>query len=238
MNLKISLRELGTTTQAAVAKTHGTMARWHAGLSTNNLVVQTAGDMSQRVTDTELLVIKPSGVHYDKLTADSMVICDLEGNKIADSTTETLQPSLNMVTRTYVYRHLPQVGRVIHIHSPYAMAFMTVCQPIPCVLTMIADEFGEGIPVEPFVVTGDNSIGRDVVEILRESRSPTVLTGDHGPFIVGRDVKATVRAAIMMEKIARTVTFTKSLETPYPIGPTTVDALWQWRQNAYGQPES
>ncbi|EFM46339.1 putative L-ribulose-5-phosphate 4-epimerase [Mobiluncus mulieris ATCC 35239] len=238
MNPKISLRELDATTQAAVAKTRETVARWHAELPANNLVVWTAGNVSQRVAGTELFVIKPSGVRYDELAADNMVVCDLEGNKIADGTAETLRPSSDTAAHAYVYRHLPQVGGVVHTHSPYATAFAAVYQPIPCVLTMIADEFGGEIPVGPFAIIGDDSIGRGIVETLRESRSPAVLMGNHGPFTVGKDAKAAVKAAVMVEEIAKTVTFAKSLGTPRPIDPAAVDALWQRYQNVYGQPEN
>ena len=82
---------------------------------------------------------------------------------------------------------MPQVGGVVHTHSTYATAWAARGEPIPCVLTMGADEFGGEIPVGPFAIIGDDSIGRGIVETLRGSRSPAVLMQNHGVFTIGAD---------------------------------------------------
>jgi len=127
-------------------------------------------------------VIKPSGVSYDDLSPEAMVVCDFEANLVEGSR----NPSSDTAAHAYVYKHMPAVGGVVHTHSDYATAWAARHEPIPCVLTMIADEFGGDIPVGPFALIGDDSIGRGIVETLSGSRSRAVLMANHGPFTIGR----------------------------------------------------
>src|SRR5687767_9415546 len=158
-----------------------TVAALHSELTRYGLVAWTAGNVSARVPGEDLMVIKPSGVSYDDLGPDAMVVTDLHGELVEGD----LAPSSDTAAHAYVYRHLPDVGGVVHTHSPYATAWAARGEPIPCVLTMIADEFGGDIPVGPFALIGDDSIGRGIVETLRDSRSPAVLMRNHGPFTIG-----------------------------------------------------
>ena len=130
-----------------------------------------------------------------------MVVCDLDGDLVEGDHA----PSSDTAAHAYVYRHMPEVGGVVHTHSTYATAWAARGEAIPCVLTMIADEFGGDVPVGPFALIGDDSIGRGIVETLRESRSQAVLMRNHGPFTVGKDARAAVKAAVMVEDVARTV---------------------------------
>jgi L-ribulose-5-phosphate 4-epimerase len=130
---------------------------------------------------------------------------------------------------------MAQVGGVVHTHSTYATAWAARGEPIPCVLTMMADEFGGDIPVGPFALVGDDSIGRGIVETLQNSRSPAVLMLNHGPFTVGRDARAAVKAAVMVEDVARTIHIARQLGRPLPIGSADIDALYTRYQNVYGQ---
>ena len=143
----------------------------------------TAGNVSARVPGRDLLVIKPSGVGYDELTPEAMVVTDLEGNLVDGDRA----PSSDTAAHAYVYEHMPEVGGVVHTHSTYATAWAARGEPIPCVLTMMADEFGGEIPIGPFALIGDDSIGRGIVETLRGHRSPAVLMQNHGPFTIGTD---------------------------------------------------
>src|SRR5690625_2646559 len=229
------LAELAPEHQEAVAATRRVVADLHAELPRNGLVVWTAGNVSQRVPGAELFVIKPSGVSYDELSPDVMVVCTLDGTKIDDGTPERLQPSSDTAAHAYVYRHMPEVGGVVHTHSPYATAWAAVGEPIPCVLTMMADEFGGPVPVGPFAIIGDDSIGRGIVETLRESRSPAVLMRNHGPFTIGRDARAAVKAAVMCEEVARTVHLARQMGEPLPIAQHHIDQLYERYQNVYGQ---
>ena len=207
------------------------IAALHAELTRYQLVVWTAGNVSSRVPGADLFVIKPSGVSYDELDADAMVVCDLDGNLVAGER----EPSSDTAAHAYVYRHLPDVGGVVHTHSTYATAWAARGEPIPCVLTMAADEFGGEIPVGPFALIGDDSIGRGIVETLRTSRSPAVLMQNHGPFTVGKDARAAVKAAVMVEDVARTVHIARQLGEPLPIAQEHVDALHHRYQTVYGQ---
>jgi L-ribulose-5-phosphate 4-epimerase len=217
--------------RTTVASLRRTVAELHRELTRYQLVVWTAGNVSARVPGHDLLVIKPSGVSYDELDADAMVVCDLEGTLVEGSR----QPSSDTAAHAYVYRHLPHVGGVVHTHSTYACAWAARAEPIPCVLTMIADEFGGDIPVGPFAIIGDDSIGRGIVETLSTSRSPAVLMQNHGPFTVGADARGAVKAAVMLEDVARTVHVARQLGDPLRIDPAHVDALHDRYQNVYGQ---
>ncbi|MFT4226299.1 L-ribulose-5-phosphate 4-epimerase [Micropruina sp.] len=233
--MTIRLTDLPDEVQAAVQRTREEVAALHAELTRYELVVWTAGNVSGRVPGAELMVIKPSGVSYDELSAETMVVCTLDGNKIDDGTPDTLAPSSDTAAHAYVYRHMPEVGGVTHTHSTYATAWAARGQEIPCVLTMMGDEFGGPIPVGPFAIIGDDSIGRGIVETLRGSRSPAVLMQNHGPFTIGRDARASVKAAAMCEEVARTVHAAMQLGDPIPIPQEFIDRLYDRYQNVYGQ---
>jgi L-ribulose-5-phosphate 4-epimerase len=220
-----------TDVQDTIAAIRRDVCALHAELTRYQLVVWTAGNVSARVPGHDLLVIKPSGVSYDELTADTMVVTDLHGELVEGD----FAPSSDTAAHAYVYRHMPEIGGVVHTHSTYATAWAARGEPIPCVLTMIADEFGGEIPIGPFALIGDDSIGRGIVETLRSSRSPAVLMRNHGPFTVGRTARDAVKAAVMVEDVARTVHKAFELGTPEPLPPEDVDRLYARYQNVYGQ---
>jgi Ribulose-5-phosphate 4-epimerase and related epimerases and aldolases len=220
--------------RAVVDQLKSTVAALHAELPRNGLVVWTAGNVSARVPGADLLVIKPSGVSYDELTADAMVVCDFEANLVEG----TRSPSSDTAAHAYVYKHMPEVGGVVHTHSDYATAWAARREPIPCVLTMIADEFGGEIPVGPFALIGDDSIGRGIVQTLRSSRSRAVLMANHGPFTIGSDARDAVKAAVMVEDVARTVHLSRQLGEPVPLAQSDIDRLFDRYQNVYGQGSS
>jgi L-ribulose-5-phosphate 4-epimerase len=216
---------------AVAAAVRTEVAALHRELTRYQLVVWTAGNVSARVPGHDLLVIKPSGVPYDELTPDTMVVCDLDG-RVVDG---DHAPSSDTEAQAYVYRAMPQVGGVVHTHSTYATAWASRAEPIPCVLTMVADEFGGDIPVGPFAVIGDDSIGRGIVETLSESRSPAVLMQNHGVFAIGRTARDAVKAAVLCEDVARTVHIARQLGEPVAIPQHQVDQLFDRYQNVYGQ---
>lgn len=207
------------------------VADLHAELVRYGLVVWTAGNVSARVPGADLLVIKPSGVSYDDLSADNMIVCDLDGQVVEGD----CSPSSDTEAHAYVYRHMPEVGGVVHTHSTYAVAWACRAEPVPCVLTAMADEFGGEIPIGPFALIGSDAIGRGIVETLRGSRSPAVLMKNHGPFTVGRTARAAVKAAVMCEDVCRTVHIARQVGAPAPIAQADVDRLYDRYQNVYGQ---
>lgn len=238
----LSLAQQSDQVRQAVQAARERVAALHAELPRYGLVVWTAGNVSERVAvpDGEgpgLFVIKPSGVSYDDLSAQAMVVCTLDGVKIDDGTPAHLRPSSDTAAHAYVYRHMNQVGGVVHTHSTYATAWAARHEPIPCVLTMMGDEFGGQIPVGPFAIIGDDSIGRGIVDTLRSSRSRAVLMANHGPFTIGKDAKDAVKAAVMCEEVARTVHIARQLGDPVPIAQHHIDSLFDRYQNVYGQHE-
>lgn len=239
----IVLSELDPQIQDAIAATRQRVAALHGELIRWGLVVWTAGNVAERVTvdrgngpePIDLFVIKPSGVPYEELTADNMVVCDLDGNKIDDGTPASLSPSSDTAAAAYVFRNMPEVGGVVHTHSTYATAWAARREPIPCALTMMGDEFGGEIPVGPFALIGDDSIGRGIVETLQDSKSPAVLMANHGPFTIGKDARAAVKAAAMCEEVARTVHVARQGGEIHIIPQDLVDSLNDRYQNVYGQ---
>ena len=209
----------------------------HRRLVSSGLVAWTSGNVSARVPGTELMLIKPSGVEYQDLTPESMVLCDLDGRPAADGAGagNGLSPSSDTAAHAYVYRHMPEVGGVVHTHSAYATAWAARGEPVPCVLTAIADEFGGEIPVGPFALIGGDDIGRGIVETLTGHRSKAVLMRSHGVFAVGRGPRDAVKAAVMCEDAARTMHLARALGTPQEISKEHVDRL-HWRYtHEYGQ---
>jgi L-ribulose-5-phosphate 4-epimerase len=224
-----------TDVDQAIDQAREDVARLHADLVNYGLVVWTAGNVSQRVVGADLFVIKPSGVGYDELTPSNQILCDLEGNVVAGSAGSERSPSSDTPAHALVYRHMPQVGGVVHTHSTYATAWAARGEAVPCVLTAMADEFGGEIPVGPFAIIGDESIGRGIVETLQHHRSRAVLMQNHGVFTIGRDARDAVKAAVMAEDVARTVHIARQLGDPLSIRAEAVDMLFDRYQNVYGQ---
>jgi L-ribulose-5-phosphate 4-epimerase len=222
---------IDSATTTAVREVRAQVAGLHAELVTAGLVAWTAGNISARIPGADLMVIKPSGVAYPDLTPESMVVCDLDGAVVEGP----LSPSSDTATHAYVYRHMPEVGGVVHTHSPYATAWAAVGEAIPCVLTAMADEFGGEIPVGPFALIGSDEIGRGIVGTLTGHRSPAVLMRSHGVFTIGPTARAAVKAAVMCEDVARTVHLARSLGRPVPLAAGEIDALHQRYTTVYGQ---
>jgi L-ribulose-5-phosphate 4-epimerase len=207
------------------------VAALHAYLTRYELVTWTSGNVSERVPGEDLFVIKGSGVDYDELTWEGITVCDLDGNALDG----VRAPSSDTAAHAYVYRNMPEVNGQVHTHSTYAAAWAARGEEVPCVLTAMADEFGGPIPVGPFALIGDDSIGQGIVSTLTGHRSPAVLMQNHGVFTIGRSARAAVKAAVMTEDVARTVHLSRQLGEPIPIAQTDIDSLYARYQNVYGQ---
>ncbi len=203
--------------------------RLHLELPKNDLVAWTGGNVSGRDPETGLVAIKPSGVRYEHLRPEQMVVLDLDGNIVEGD----LKPSSDTYSHLYIYRHRPDVGGVAHTHSRYATAFAAVGRPIPVVLTALADEFGGPIPCGGFSLIGDESIGKLVVESI--GSSPAVLLKNHGVFTIGKTPEAAVKAAVMTEDAAAAVWTALQLGTPDEIPAEDVARLHSRYKNVYGQ---
>jgi L-ribulose-5-phosphate 4-epimerase len=221
--------------EAAIERTRADVATLHAQLTKYGLVIWTGGNISGRVPGADLFVIKPSGVEYDELTPLNQILCDLDGNVIPGTPGSERSPSSDTAAHAYVYRHMPEVGGVVHTHSTYATAWAARGEAVPCVITAMADEFGGEIPIGPFAIIGDESIGEGIVATLRGHRSRAVLMQNHGVFTIGKNAKDAVKAAVMAEDVAKTVHISRQLGESLPIPQTAIDSLFDRYQNVYGQ---
>ena len=224
MTLDPGLRDAVRTLREQVCALHAELVRY-------GLVAWTAGNVSGRVPGEDVMVIKPSGVGYGDLTPESMVVCALDGTVLEGE----LSPSSDTASHAFVYRSMDHVGGVVHTHSTYASAWAARGEPIPCVLTAMADEFGGEIPVGPFALIGGEEIGEGIVTTLRGGRSQAVLMQNHGVFSIGESARDAVKAAVMCEDVARTVHISRQLGEPLAIAPDAVDKLYERYQNVYGQ---
>jgi L-ribulose-5-phosphate 4-epimerase len=233
--MEVPVTDPNADVEAAIQRTREEIASLHAELVRYGLVVWTGGNVSGRVPGADLFVIKPSGVSYDDLAPANMILCDLDGNVIPGSAGSDRSPSSDTAAHAYVYRNMPAVGGVVHTHSTYAVAWAARGEEIPCVITAMADEFGGPIPIGPFAIIGDDSIGRGIVETLSGHRSRAVLMQNHGPFTIGVSAKDAVKAAVMVEDVARTVHIARQGGELVPIPQQAIDSLYDRYQNVYGQ---
>jgi L-ribulose-5-phosphate 4-epimerase len=201
----------------------------HLELPKNNLVAWTSGNVSARDSETGYVVIKPSGIRFEHLRPEHMVVVDLDGNIIEG----TLKASSDTASHLYIYRHRPDVGGIVHTHSAYASAFAANNRPIPVYLTAQADEFGGPIPCGGFALIGGEEIGKVVLESI--GTSCAVLLKNHGVFTIGKDAEAAVKAAVMTEDVARTTFLALQLGQPDEIAPEDIAKLHHRYTYVYGQ---
>jgi len=205
------------------------LAALHQELPLNGLVAWTGGNISARDPETDRVVIKPSGVRYENLTANKLVVVDLDGRVLEGE----LKPSSDTATHLYIYRHRQDVGGIVHTHSTFATAFAAVGKPIPAVLTAICDEFGGPIPVGGFAPIGGEEIGQEVVKSIGDGKA--ILMQNHGVFTIGENATSAVKSAVMVEDAARTVYHALQLGEPIPISPDDITRLNLHYREEYGQ---
>jgi L-ribulose-5-phosphate 4-epimerase len=181
--------------------------------------------VSGRDLETGLVVIKPSGVLFEELTPENMVVVDLDGNIVE----ATLGPSTDTASHLSIYRHRPDVNAVTHTHSNYATAFAAVAgRSAP---RRIADEFG-AIPCAPYVRIGDQDIGETIVRHI--GTSVAILMKQHGVFTIGATVKKALKAAVMVEDIARTVWLALQIGQVEELPAEEIAANYDRYQHRYG----
>lgn len=205
------------------------VCRLNLNLPVHNLVIWTSGNVSARDPESGYVVIKPSGVKFEDLTPKMMVVVDLDGNKIEGD----LNASSDTASHLYIYRHMPEVNGVVHTHSNYATAFAALGKPIPPVLTAIADEFGGPIPCGGFALIGGDEIGKIVVDSI--GHSPACLLKNHGVFTVGPTGEKALKAAVMVEDVAKTVWIALQMGQPDEISVEDIAKLHDRYTNVYGQ---
>lgn len=198
-------------------------------LPRQKLVTWTSGNVSGRDAETGYIVIKPSGVAYEDLTPENMVVVDLTGKVVEGP----LRPSVDTATHLVVYRRRPDVGGLVHTHSPYATSFALLGQPIPVYLTAMADEFGCPIPIGDYCQIGGEAIGEEIVRSI--GQSVAILIKSHGVFTIGPNARAAVKAAVMTEDIAMTVHLALLRGKPEPLPDDEVARGHQVYLGNYGQ---
>jgi L-ribulose-5-phosphate 4-epimerase len=197
------------------------------------LVTMHSGNVSALDRERGVVLIKPSGIDYESLAPDDVVEVDAT---TGEPTSTGLRPSVDLPHHLYLYRHMPEIGAVVHTHSNFATAFAAVGRPIPACLTAIADQFGGDIPCAPYVDNEGEHIGEAILE--HRTRAPGILLGSHGVFAWGDSVRSAVKAAVMIEDVARTVWYALQIGEPVPLPPEEV-AKWHGRYvgGGYGQSE-
>jgi len=197
------------------------------------LVSWTSGNVCERDSETGLVVVKPSGVLFDDMTPDMLPVVRLDGTVVEGD----LKPSVDTATALTILEAMPDVHAVIHTHSAYASSFAALGQSIPVVLTEHGDAFGIPIPCGGYARIGGTEIGEEVVRILRKIRlqCPAVLMQNHGVFAVGTSARGALKAAVVVEDIARTVHLAMTKGDPIPIPPEEAQRLYDVYHSRYGQ---
>lgn len=206
------------------------VCRVNQALPRSGLVTMHSGNASGIDRAAGRVLIKPSGVDYDRLTPQDLVEIDLESGKAVDS---RLRPSVDLPHHLFLYRHMPEVGGIIHTHSNYATAFAAVGACIPLCLTAIADEFGGEIPCTPYVDNEGDHIGQAILQ--HKSRAPAILLGNHGTFAWGATPSAALKAAIVTEDVAKTVHLAMQIGKPASIPPAEAEKWYARYHGRYGQ---
>jgi len=205
------------------------LCKLHLELPRNNLVTWTSGNISARDFESNLVVIKPSGIMYEELNPQNMVIVNIDGQIIEGN----YKPSSDTATHLYIYRQREDIGGIVHTHSTFATAFAAIGKPIPPILTAICDEFGGEIPIGEFAPIGTEEIGKEIIRSI--GQSPAILMKNHGVFTVGKNARDALKAAVMVEDAARTVYYATQIGTPLRIPPEMVNQLHQRYTLEYGQ---
>lgn len=199
-------------------------------LSKAGLVTMHSGNASGYDPESGLVYIKPSGMDYESISPTNLVAVRLETGEVVEG---TYRPSVDLPHHLYLYRNMPEIRSIIHTHSNYATAFAANRKPIPVVLTAVADEFGGEVPCTPYVDNEDDNIGQAILH--HKGRGPAILLGNHGVFAWGDSPETAVKAAIMVEDVAKTIFIAHTLGTPIPILPEEIEKWWDRYQNRYGQ---
>jgi L-ribulose-5-phosphate 4-epimerase len=158
-----------------------------------------------------------------------MVVTDMTG-KVVDS---RWKPSVDLPHHLYLYQHRPDVGGIIHTHSNHATSFALLGKSIPAYLTAIADEFGGEIPCIPYIDNQGDNIGKAILEHI--GHSPAVLLAHHGAFAIGKTPRDALKAAIMLEDVARTCHLALLKGDPKPLPAEEVKKWFDRYQTSYGQ---
>jgi len=206
----------------------------NVGIFRAGLVTMHSGNVSAIDALRQVVLIKPSGMDYEKLTPEMLVATDLEGNTVVTgSEGDRLKPSVDLPHHLYLYRHCPDVGGVVHTHSNYATSFAMLGKPLPAYLTAMADEFGGDIPCVPYTDNQGDNIGKAMV--AARTKAPAVLLANHGVFTFGATARDAFKAAVMLEDVSKTCHLAMLLGKPNPLPASEIQKWYERYHTTYGQ---
>lgn len=204
------------------------------GIYRDGLVTMHSGNASGIDRERKCIVIKPSGMEYQKLSPSLLVVTDLNGHRLmTGSPGDNLNPSVDLPHHVYLYTHCPEIGGIVHTHSNYATSFAILNRPIAACLTAIADEFGGEIPCAPYVDNIGDHIGEAILK--HRTQAPAVLLGHHGVFTFGPSPRAAFKTAVMVEDVAKTCHLASLLGQPESLPADEVEKWYVRYHSAYGQ---
>lgn len=209
-------------------------------LVAHGLVILTWGNVSAIDRQSGLVVIKPSGVSYDNMKPEDMVVVDLEGNVVEGN----LRPSSDTPTHLEIYKAFEQVGSVVHTHSTYATAWAQACRPIPNLGTTHADTFHQAVPCtdemtkEQIEGAYEAQTGVSIVERFKDMdpmHTPAVLVAHHGPFTWGKTAKEAVQNSVILEEVAKMTSVTVALNADVEMNENLIEKHYNRKhgKNAY-----
>lgn len=198
-------------------------------LQKNNLVLWTSGNVSARDPETGYVVIKPSGVLFEDLTPESIVVVDLDGNVIEGD----FKPSVDTTSHLYVYKHRADINGMVHTHSPYATSFAITGEPIEIYTTTSAAVFGGTIPISDFATIGEEEIGKEIVEKIGDSTA--ILIRNHGVFTIGENYESALKYAIVLEETAQSVHYAMCRKNIESLNDEIVKRGYEIYHKTYGQ---
>ena len=209
----------------------------------HGLVILTWGNVSAIDREKGLVVIKPSGVSYDTMTAEDMVVVDLDGNVVDGK----LRPSSDMPTHLVLYKRFPEIGGVVHTHSTYATAWAQASLPIPNIGTTHADTFHcavpctKEIPVELLESAYEATTGEMIAEEFTQMNplhTPAALACHHGPFTWGKNAEEAVYNAVVLEEVAKMAYLSQMLNPRLEMNQDLIEKHYNRKHGAnayYGQ---
>ncbi|MCV2395140.1 L-ribulose-5-phosphate 4-epimerase [Actinotalea sp. M2MS4P-6] len=206
----------------------GQVCEANLALPRHGLVTWTSGNVSARDEESGLVVIKPSGLRYEVMTSEDMVVVDLEGRVVEGGR----GPSSDTLSHLGVYRARADVAAVVHTHSRYATAWAAIGETIPCALTAIADEFGGDVPLGDYAPIGSDAIGAEIVRCIGDS--PAILMKHHGVFTIGPTIDKALQAAVMVEDVAHTMAIARGLGEPVRLSAERIAENWDRYRHRYG----
>jgi L-ribulose-5-phosphate 4-epimerase len=197
-------------------------------LPKNDLVKMTSGNVSGRDPETGLVVIKPSGVSFEALAPENMVVVDLSGRVVEGH----LKPSTDTDTHLYVYERRDDVLGIAHTHSPYASSFAVLGQPIPACLTTCG-MLGGQVPLGGYAPIGGEDIGQEIIDKI--GRALAIVMQNHGVFTIGSSPQQATRVAVEVEDIAKITHLAMLRGQPIMLTDDQIDYMVNLYRNEYGQ---